>query len=85
LPELARAKAAREKSLEKVKTESMTKFMKDSAIDRERNPGASVGGQWEEEEGDEEEGDIIDRSWCSFFLLMAIALTAVVDVCFFRR
>ncbi|OJT08353.1 GPN-loop GTPase 1, partial [Trametes pubescens] len=68
LPELQRARAAREKSLKTVKDESMSRFMKDLTLDREKNPAAAAADRWdpaEEEEEDEDEDDldvnIIDR------------------------
>jgi len=66
LPELARARAAREKSLQDVKDASLNRFMSDLAVDRAKNPGAAVEDRWESEEENEEEDDvevdIIDRS-----------------------
>ncbi|EIW53029.1 XPA-binding protein 1 [Trametes versicolor FP-101664 SS1] len=68
LPELQRARAAREKSLKTVKDESMSRFMKDLTLDREKNPAAAAADRWDpaEEEEDEDEDDldmnIIDRS-----------------------
>ena len=67
LPELARARAAREKSLQDVKEASLSRFMSDLAVDRAKNPSAALNDRWESEEenNDEEEDldvDIIDRS-----------------------
>ncbi|KAH0835800.1 hypothetical protein J3R83DRAFT_9655 [Lanmaoa asiatica] len=66
LPELARARAAREKSLQDVKEASLSRFMSDLAVDRAKNPSAVLNDQWEsEEENDDEEDldvDIVDRS-----------------------
>ncbi|KAL1942161.1 hypothetical protein VTO73DRAFT_6225 [Trametes versicolor] len=68
LPELQRARAAREKSLKTVKDESMSRFMKDLTLDREKNPAAAAADRWDpaEDEEDEDEDDldmnIIDRS-----------------------
>ena len=72
LPELARARAAREKSLQDVKEASLSRFMSDLAVDRGKNPEAAVNDRWESEEenGDEDEDlevDIIDqRGWYLF-------------------
>ncbi len=75
MPELQRARAAREKSLKTVKDESMSRFMKDLTLDREKNPAAAAADRWdpaEEEEEDEVEDDldvnIIDRSACPTLL-----------------
>lgn len=66
-----RAKAQRDETLKQKKDESMSRMMKDLAVDRERNPAAAAADQWDPEEEDEEEdgGDIsiIDRS--TFYLL----------------
>ena len=67
LPELARARAAREKSLQDIKEASLSRFMSDLAVDRGKNPSAALNDRWEsEEENDDEEEDldvdIIDRS-----------------------
>ncbi|KAI0631803.1 XPA-binding protein 1 [Trametes polyzona] len=70
LPELQRAREAREKSLKAVKEDSMSRFMKDLSLDRERNPAAAAADRWDpaDEAEDEEEDDddldvnIIDRS-----------------------
>ncbi|KAH9850468.1 XPA-binding protein 1 [Lenzites betulinus] len=69
LPELERAREAREKSLKAVKDDSMSRFMKDLTLDREKNPAAATADRWDpaDEEEDEDDGDdmdmnIIDRS-----------------------
>jgi len=67
LPELARARAAREKSLQDVKEASLSRFMSDLAVDRAKNPEAAVNDRWESEEENEDEDedlevDIIDQS-----------------------
>ncbi|KAI0033605.1 XPA-binding protein 1 [Vararia minispora EC-137] len=66
LPELARARAQREATLQKKKDESMNRMMKDLAVDRERNPRAAALDLWDpNEEEDEDDGgemDIIDRN-----------------------
>jgi GPN-loop GTPase len=67
LPELARAKAAREETLQAAKADSMGRLMKDLAVDRARS-GAAAGldDKWEEDnEADDDDGggdSIIDRS-----------------------
>ena len=68
MPELERARAAKQKSLDDAKTDSMNRLMKDLAIDRQKNPRAFSNDRWEEDEGgdeeDEDEDDdinIIDR------------------------
>ncbi|KAI0052812.1 XPA-binding protein 1 [Auriscalpium vulgare] len=67
LPELARARAVREQTLQRSKEESMSRVMKDLTVDRERNPGAALADRWDPEEEVEEEEDggelnLIDRS-----------------------
>ncbi|EIM84985.1 XPA-binding protein 1 [Stereum hirsutum FP-91666 SS1] len=66
LPELTRAKAQRDETLKQKQDESMSRVMKDLAVDRERNPAAAAADRWDpEEEEEEDEGDdidIIDRS-----------------------
>jgi hypothetical protein len=67
LPELARARAAREKSLQDVKEASLSQFMGDLAVDRAKNPGAAENDRWEPEDENEDEdedleADIIDQS-----------------------
>lgn len=64
LPELARARAARDKSLQDVKEASLSRFMSDLAVDRAKNPSAVLNDQWESEEENDDEDldvDIIDR------------------------
>ncbi|KAI0925389.1 hypothetical protein AcV7_005646 [Taiwanofungus camphoratus] len=67
LPELERARAAREKSLQAAKEDSMNRLMKDLAVDRTQNPNAALHDRWdpqqeEEEEEDDTEVNIVDRS-----------------------
>ncbi|RDX50647.1 XPA-binding protein 1 [Lentinus brumalis] len=69
LPELQRAREAREKSLKGLKDESLSRFMKDLAIDREKNPAAAAADRWDPSAEDGDDGDdddvdvnIIDRS-----------------------
>jgi len=67
LPELERARAAKQKSLDDAKADSMSRLMKDLAVDRENNPRAFANDRWEgDEDGDDEEDEdddinIIDR------------------------
>ncbi|KAJ3556375.1 hypothetical protein NM688_g2063 [Phlebia brevispora] len=67
LPELKRAREAREKTLQAAKEDSMNRLMKDLAVDREQNPEAAAADKWEQEDedgGDDDDLDvnIIDRS-----------------------
>ncbi|KAF9220616.1 XPA-binding protein 1 [Gyrodon lividus] len=66
LSELAGARAAREKSLQDVKEDSMNRFMKDLAVDRAKNPQTALNDRWESEEENDDDDDvdvnIIDRS-----------------------
>lgn len=66
LPELQRAREAREKSLKAVKEDSLNRFMKDLSLDREKNPVAAAADRWNPEEEEEDDDDldvnIIDRS-----------------------
>ncbi|KII90383.1 hypothetical protein PLICRDRAFT_38900 [Plicaturopsis crispa FD-325 SS-3] len=66
LPELERARAAREQSLQATKDDSMNRLMKDLAVDHARNPEAAKRDRWDPEEEDEDADDddinIIDRS-----------------------
>ena len=65
LPELERARAAREQSLQKAKEDSMSRLMADLAVDRARNPNAATADRWDpnEEDGDDDpDVNIIDRS-----------------------
>lgn len=61
LPELERARAARDKSLQDIKDESMVRLTRDLAIDKRLNPALNE--TWEEEDDnlDEDEDNIIDR------------------------
>jgi hypothetical protein len=78
LPELERARVQREKSLQDMKGNSMSKLMKDLAIDRAKNPRTFAdkfnveeeGGDGGDDDGDvdDDDGNIIDR--CTFFLGM---------------
>ena len=74
LPELEKAKAARAKSLQAAKDDSMNRLMKDLAVDREKNPEAAAQDRWEaeeEEEGDDDdEENIVDRSTYISFQLV---------------
>ncbi|PIL32439.1 hypothetical protein GSI_05141 [Ganoderma sinense ZZ0214-1] len=68
LPELQRAREAREKKLGAMKEESLSRFMKDLAVDRERHPAAAEADRWDPQDGNEDEDDddldvnIVDRS-----------------------
>ena len=61
LPELERARAARDKSLKDIKDESVARLTKDLAADKQRDPALNE--TWEEDEDVDEdrEDDIIDR------------------------
>jgi len=62
LPELERARAARDKSLQDIKDESMARLAGDIAADKQQNPALNE--TWEEEDEDvDEDGEdnIIDR------------------------
>jgi hypothetical protein len=64
LPELQRARAAREKSLQEIKDDSINRVMKDLAIDREKNPDAAMDDTWGSDDGEDDDADInlIDKS-----------------------
>ncbi|KIM44220.1 hypothetical protein M413DRAFT_68229 [Hebeloma cylindrosporum] len=66
IPELKRAQAKREKTLQQAKDENMSRVLKDRAIDREKNPAGALADRWnpDEEDEDDDDGDIniIDRS-----------------------
>ena len=67
LPELEKARAQREKSLQAIKDDSMNRLLKDLSIDRAQNPASALNDRWDSEEEEEEEDadegdiDIIDR------------------------
>ncbi|KAJ2933160.1 hypothetical protein H1R20_g3885, partial [Candolleomyces eurysporus] len=65
LPELERARKAKEESLRAVKEESMNRVMKDLSIDRAKNPAFAAQDRWdpEAEEDEDDDGDfnIVDR------------------------
>lgn len=62
LPELERARAARDKSLRDMRDESMTRLTRDLAIDKQQNQALNQAWEEEDEDVDEEGGDdIIDR------------------------
>jgi hypothetical protein len=62
LPELERARAARDKSLRDIKDESMSRLTRDLAADKQRNPALSEPWKEDDEGVDEDEGDdTIDR------------------------
>jgi hypothetical protein len=56
LPELERARAARDKSLQDIKDESMARLTKDLAADKQRNPALNETWEEEDEDVDEDEG-----------------------------
>jgi GPN-loop GTPase len=67
LPELERARAAREKSLQDIKEDSINRLMKDLAVDRAANPKAAAEDRWASDEEDIDDDDelevnLIDRS-----------------------
>ncbi|KAF9466773.1 XPA-binding protein 1 [Collybia nuda] len=67
MPELERARALRDKSLQDAKNDSMNRLMKDLAVDQEKNPGGAFLDRWdpeEENDDDDDDGDmnIVDRS-----------------------
>ncbi len=76
MPELQRTREAREKSLKGLKDESLSRFMKDLAIDREKNPAAAAADRWDPsaEDGDDDDDDvdvnIIDRSMCIIMMTL---------------
>lgn len=62
LPELERARAARDKSLQDMKDESMARMTRDLAADKQRNPALNKTWDEDDEEVDEgEDDDIIDE------------------------
>ncbi|KAG1891638.1 uncharacterized protein F5891DRAFT_1166587 [Suillus fuscotomentosus] len=67
LPELERARAARENSLQDIKEDSINRLMKDLAVDRAANPKAAAEDRWASDEEDVDDDDelevnLIDRS-----------------------
>ena len=68
LPELERAKKARDEQLAAVKQESMSRMMKDLELDRAQNPEAAARDRWDPSQEEDEDADedldinIIDRS-----------------------
>ena len=63
LPELQRAREAREKSLKDLKDDSLNRFMKDLAVDLEKNPSAAASDRWDPstEEGDDDDDDAMEE------------------------
>jgi len=61
LPELARLQAVREKTLAAKKEESMSRLMKDLAVDKKENPDAFTDRFASDEEDDDEDGDLSDN------------------------
>ena len=70
VPELEKARAQREESLQAIKDDSMNRLLKDLAIDRAKNPASALNDRWdsEDEEDVDDEGDIniIDRCKSAF-------------------
>ena len=70
VPELERAKKAREQSLQAAKEDSMSRLMKDLSVDRIRNPEAAASDRWasdaDEDDDVDDEMNIIDRSRSSY-------------------
>ncbi|KIL59366.1 hypothetical protein M378DRAFT_169437 [Amanita muscaria Koide BX008] len=68
LPDLSRARAQREKSLQALKDESMNRLMKDLTVDREKNPAAFENDKWDEpdaevnDDDDDTDVNIIDKT-----------------------
>lgn len=65
LPDLERARAAREKTLQDAKTDSINRMMSDLEVDRAKHPEAAAQDRWdpeEEEDDDDPDINIIDRS-----------------------
>ncbi|KAG1892980.1 uncharacterized protein F5891DRAFT_1166508 [Suillus fuscotomentosus] len=67
LPELERARVARENSLQDIKEDSINRLMKDLAVDRAANPKAAAEDRWASDEEDVDDDDelevnLIDRS-----------------------
>jgi hypothetical protein len=63
VPELERAREAREASLQSVKADSMNRLMKDLSVDRQ-DPAFRAQDEWDPDEEDEDDGGeatIIDR------------------------
>lgn len=68
VPELEKARARREQSLQALKDDSMNRLLKDLSIDRAKNPASALNDRWDSEgEDDEEDGDIVDRCKNTFF------------------
>ncbi|KAF7317777.1 GPN-loop GTPase [Mycena kentingensis (nom. inval.)] len=58
--QLERARAAREKSLQDVKDDSMNRMMRDLEVDRARNPERFANDQWDEDDNEDADGDDVD-------------------------
>jgi hypothetical protein len=62
LPELKQARERREKSLQEIKADSMSRLMKDLSVDRAKNPTTFTDKfQPGEEDDEDDDGGIIDR------------------------
>lgn len=79
LPELARARAQRDETLQKKKDESMNRLMSDLAVDRKANPRAAALDRWdpnvEEDEDDGGDLNIIDKSESHVYILRSRLVT----------
>lgn len=85
MPELERARAAREQTLQVAKDESMSRMMKDLAVDRVRNPNAALLDRWdpdEEDDDDDTDVNIIDRSefGIEIFCVMCADQSEFIDI-----
>ena len=83
LPELEKARAQREKSLQAVKDDSMNRLLKDLSIDRAQNPDSALNDRWDSEEEDADEGDmdIIDRCKRGFLMIISF-FPSLTSFCF---
>jgi hypothetical protein len=78
LPELQRARAARGKSLQDIKNDSMNRFMEDVTKDRARNPDSALHDQWNSDDDDAEDDiNIIDKSMTTPAFLHHTFLTLI--------
>jgi hypothetical protein len=81
-PELEKARALREKSLQAVKDDSMNRLLTDLAIDRAQKPASALNDRWdsEEEDDDDDDGDIniIDRCKSGFLIKIPRSLPLII-------
>jgi hypothetical protein len=68
LPELEKARTARDKSLQAIKDESMNRLMKDLVVDQKNNPALAETWETAEDDDDDDDMNIIDRCQRCFFL-----------------